>query len=191
MGFVSTLSDDEFHASAFKRDNDHLIIVPLGYDDGDDEDEERSYSLFVTLGPQAGGALELTFSIVVEDGDGKHVDTIWNGWRANRLFDTVTRRSILKHLLFSIRQLLLSVNPDAVFMCTMDLGPREQGLRKYVRIARVFEMCGYRVGRFDRYEGQCVWLMERQDALGVDTIGHDVSAETQEGVCHDEPRSAD
>lgn len=172
MTFVCTLAEGEFHPDVHSRgEGDYLVIIPIGYDDAD----ELYYSLWVMLGPTGGGMLELRFFIYVEDGNGKEIDQIWQSERARYLFDADARRLILMNVLFSVRSLLEVVKPVAVFMCTMDLDPGERALRKYVGIARTFEMCGYKIAKFDRYEHQCVWCMERIAEIDVDTTRHDVS----------------
>ena len=161
MGFCCTLIDGEFHPDVHRRGERYLIVAPIGFEDDGDRDE--FYSLFVILEPRPGGDMELSFCITVEDADGNCVDDIWDSGRARILFDGSSRRLILINLLIAIRSLLTHVKPALVFLCTHEIDAKNQAMRKFLLIAETFEVCGYKVERFDSYGRRYLWRMMRTE----------------------------
>ena len=166
MVFKCSLLSGEFHPDIHRRGNDYLVVVPIGYD----LDENTLYSLIVSLGPQAGGDMELIFYIYVEDFNGIEIESIFESYRTKFLFTKTDRRLILEKLLFSIELLIQTGKPASIFFTTNGMDAEEKAMQKYVRIALVCKMCGYVGGRFDSYCGEYVWKLTRSEGREVDTF---------------------
>lgn len=157
MAFVLDLDLQAVQYDVHTKGERSLVVIPVGYDDYDD----WSYSLFVSLEPQAGGEIELSFCLVQYDGETDSEHPYWDAADVRRFINSHDRRIILACLLRAVHFLLESLKPQKVFVAT--IGSVENGAeRKYVAIARVFELCGYAVHCADSYHGQRAWWMERK-----------------------------
>jgi hypothetical protein len=154
MAFVCTA--DDWRTSI--RIVEETVIIGRGYDDV----EPESYSLLIFLDVMAGGDLELFFCIIKADQDGAEAARYWSGLEVARFASQQQRAAILEALLRGLESLLKRVVPKRVFCCTHDENPPPAALQKHLRIAEVFEMCGYEVEAKPICLGKHSWWMERQ-----------------------------
>lgn len=162
VAFEFTIQSD-WHAEAFRRGSSYLVVINIGYDPVID----HTYSIIVGLEGAVGGGMEYFFSILDADNRNNTEIELHSGLETTILFSKEQRIAVLKAVLDATKVLLNQVNPDRVSWFTWDADLPEKALAKYLQVADIFEMCGYRVHTSDAYHGRYAWWAERARGGGV------------------------
>jgi hypothetical protein len=166
MAFVCILDNEDAFYEVARRGSSHLVTINVGYDDA----EERSYSAMVALDRMAGGEWELTFCLSEYDAE---TDGIHDFFRERDVAGFIAKNDrtlILVHVIRAIHDLLHSVQPDRVYMCTFEADLPEPAMLKYDSIEEMFRVCHYAVHRQPDHHGQRIWWMERRAPAIVDGL---------------------
>jgi len=166
MAFVCDVAEDVIQGHFQRHGSAYVVVVPIGYDD----EEDKSYTLLVTLDILPGVEYEFTYCIVEHDGATNSEYCYWSGADVAKFIGKEDRATILGCLASVTAHLLRAVRPRHVTMCSWDVNLPEKAKRKHFLIARVFEACGYEVHTFDEYHGQSVWCMELREHREVDKL---------------------
>lgn len=157
MAYISTLAEQVDFVHVLRRGASHLVLETIGCDD---EVEDATYVLMVTLDPAAGGDLELAFN-VYKSVPGELDDVYWDGAQTQPFLRGADRTDVLLALLNIVKNLVRVVNPPRMFMCTMEPDLPEKALVKYSSIRRVCEEEGYAVTAQEPFQGRLMWIMEK------------------------------
>ena len=170
MAFVCILPPEGVSGSFFDRITRHSIMVSIGYDDN----EDKSYNLFVTLDPLPPGDADFSFSIVEHDAETDTDFSFYNSGDVAKFIGAADRALILECLLGAAAHLLKVARPARVTMSTMNEGAPEKANHKFIALAHVFEACGYIVHTADSYHGDRAWWME----LDTPSVGSENARES-------------
>lgn len=150
---------EPFETHHFRDGSGHCAIVRIGRDPVRD----LYYSAFLAFDTVAGhpnDQLEFVFCIIEADEYGTENRRIWSGLETKHLFKHEDRATILAAVLTALKQLISNTKPKSVYRCTRDAHAPDKAGIKHIRIARVFESCGYVVRTADPYGGRVVWWMD-------------------------------
>lgn len=167
MAFEFTIATD-WHAEVFRRGSAYLVVVNIGYD----QEIDHTYSVMVGLDGAPVGGLELFFSIIDADNGNNTSTELFSGLDTLALLTKDQREAVLKTALDATKSLLNQVNPERVSWFTWDANLPHKAMVKYLRLARMFQMCGYEVHTGDVYNGRHAWWAERARSGGVGNGGH-------------------
>jgi hypothetical protein len=159
MAYISTLADQADYVHVLRQGNAYLVLETIGCDD---EVEDATYVLMVTIDPTAGGDLELAFNIS-KSVPGHPDDVYWDGLQTEPFLTGEDRAAVLLALLNIVKNLVRVVNPSKVFMCTMQPGLPDKALAKYLEICRVCEEDGFNVTEQEAYQGRRMWVIEKPE----------------------------
>jgi hypothetical protein len=166
MAYKSTIQND-WTAHGFRRGNAYQLLVNIGVD----EQIFHTYSLAVGFEPLPGGTMEFYFCLVDADDKLNTETTCFSGLNSINFLPGEERPAILKALLSATQTLIRQCNPKYVTWCTWDDEPPPKALRKHLLVARVFEVCGYKVEALEVYQGRHGWSAERLPPPGVPDLG--------------------
>lgn len=167
MAFEFIIATD-WHAEVFRRGSAYLVVVNIGYD----QEINHTYSVMVGLDMAPAGGLELFFSITDADNLEDTDRRLFSGLDTRDLLTKEQREAVLKTALDATKSLLNQVNPERVSWFTWDAYLPHKAMVKYLRLARMVQMCGYEVHAGDVYNGRHVWWAERARGGGVGEGGH-------------------
>ena len=159
MAFVCTVDREKGMGTFFTRGEAFAVLIPIGYDD--DFDVDKSYNLLLAFDPMPTGELDFTFIIVEHDGETDTEYPYWSARDVSHFIGRDDRALVMSTLLGALRHMLDSHKPSFVHMCTPEADAPEKADEKFIRIADLFERCGYVVRVADPYHGRRIWWMER------------------------------
>jgi hypothetical protein len=116
--------------------------------------------LLISFDVLPGGGEEFFFCLVEANTETNTEIRYWSGLDVAKFTSKEDRTLICSQLLSGTEKLLKHRSPNRVFCCTHDSDMPQKALSKHIRIAHIFETCGYIVKREPQQLGKESWWME-------------------------------
>ena len=162
--FICTIADDgSFESIGLGSDDDHLVRIPLGYDD----ETNNVYSALVAFSTLPGqahiGGFELTATVVETALDGSHISDKFDGQETRNVFVAAEDRAKVRMAFQAATAHLFDVvKPQSVSMYTFVAHLPRKALEKFNQLASIALEKGYAVTRGKPWNGYHSWQMTRE-----------------------------